>query len=209
MTSYFSYFMSYMGHGSRARYWALALVSPKMSRPLFFLDFYVYPLIILLCLGVAALSTPATAIVEEFILGVLVWTFAEYLLHRFVLHAWPYFVEIHLAHHADAQDMIGTPTLFSVLFFYGGIYLPLWWLLGSSIALPSFAGFISGYLAFAGVHFFVHHSTSTNKLMRSWKKMHAIHHHSKAGNNYGVLTDFWDRVFGTYSPTIIRHTDLK
>ena len=207
MTSYFSHVMNYMGHGSRT--WAYALVSPKMSRSLFFLDFYVYPIIIVFSLGLAALSTPFLLLIAEFIVGLFVWTFAEYLLHRFVLHSWPYFTDIHLAHHADAQDMIGTPTIFSVLFFYGGIYVPLWWLLGSAVALPSFSGFIAGYLAFAAVHFFVHHSSGTNRFLRSWKKLHAIHHHSKTGNNYGVLTDFWDRVFGTYSPTIIRRADLK
>jgi len=204
MTPYFSHFMSYMGQWPRLRHWASALISPKMSRQLFFLDFYIYPAIVLFCLGFAAFSTPLLQIIAELAVGLALWTLAEYLLHRFVLHAWPYFADIHQAHHDETLEMIGTPTIFSVLFFYVAVYLPFWWAFGPSIALPSFAGFVSGYLAFAAVHFSVHHLDGNSKLLRTWKKMHAIHHHSIPGHNYGVLTDFWDRVFGTYSSTMKR-----
>jgi sterol desaturase/sphingolipid hydroxylase (fatty acid hydroxylase superfamily) len=184
----------------------LSLFSSKMTPFTFFLDFYVYPVVILFCLSLALLYTNLLHIAALTAVGLFVWTFAEYLLHRFVLHHWPYFKDQHQAHHDETHEMIGTPTIFSLLFFYVAIYLPLWVFLGSAYALPLFAGFIAGYLAFDGVHYAVHHLQGQNRVLRAWKKMHAIHHHGDANHNYGVLTDLWDRVFGTYSPVMRRES---
>ncbi len=189
----------------RVRQGVLSLFSFKMTPFTFFLDFYVFPVVIVLCLSLALLYTSLTYITVLTAVGLVVWTFAEYLLHRFVLHHWPYFVDMHQAHHDETQEMIGAPTIFTLLFFYVVVYVPLWLGLGTGFALPLFAGFIAGYLAFDAVHYSVHHIQGQNSLLRSWKKIHAIHHHGDADTNYGVLTDFWDRVFGTYSPTMRRN----
>lgn len=189
----------------RLRQAFLSLFSSKMTPFTFFLDFYVYPVVIVFCLSVALLYTSVIYVVVLTAVGLGVWTFAEYLLHRFVLHHWPYFKDQHQAHHDETQEMIGTPTIFTLLFFYVAIYLPLWLGLGAGMALPLFAGFIAGYLAFDAVHYSVHHMQGQNRLLRAWKKIHAIHHHGDADKNYGVLTDFWDRVFGTYSATMRRN----
>jgi sterol desaturase/sphingolipid hydroxylase (fatty acid hydroxylase superfamily) len=183
----------------------LSLFSFKMTPFTFFLDFYVYPVVILFCLSLALYYTSLLHVIVLTGVGLVIWTFAEYLLHRFVLHHWPYFVDMHQAHHDETQDMIGSPTIFSLLFFYVVVYVPLWLSLGTGFALPLFAGFIAGYLAFDAVHYSVHHIQGQNRLLRSWKKIHAIHHHGDADKNYGVLTDFWDRVFGTYSTTMRRN----
>ena len=182
----------------------LSLFSTKMTPFTFFLDFYVYPVIILFCLSTALLYVSLLQMIVLAVAGLAIWTFAEYLLHRFVLHHWPYFVDMHMAHHDETQEMIGAPTIFSLAFFYVTTFVPLWLGFGTGIALPLFAGFIAGYLAFDAVHYSVHHVQGQNKLLRTWKKIHAIHHHGDADRNYGVLTDFWDRVFGTYSPTMRR-----
>ena len=188
----------------RVYQFVLSLFSSKMTPFTFFLDFYVYPVVIAFCLSLAFLYTNLIHIAALAIVGLAVWTFAEYLLHRFVLHHWPYFKDQHQAHHDETREMIGTPTIFSLLVFYVLIYLPLWLGFGSGYALPLFAGFIAGYLAFDGVHYAVHHMQGQGRLLRAWKKIHAIHHHGDADHNYGVLTDFWDRVFGTYSATMRR-----
>ncbi len=190
------------------RIWAtfLSLFSSKMTPFTFFLDFYVYPPVIIFCLGLALLYTSVLHVIALAAAGLAVWTFAEYLLHRFVLHHWPYFIDMHKAHHDETQEMIGSPTVFSLLVFYVLVYLPLWYGWANGVALPLFSGFIAGYLAFDAVHYSVHHIQGQNRLLRSWKKIHAIHHHGDADKNYGVLTDFWDRVFGTYSPVMRRET---
>ena len=63
-----------------------ALLSTNMSPVMFFLDFYVYPIVILFCLVLAFGHTSIPRVVELSIAGLAVWTLAEYLLHRFVLH---------------------------------------------------------------------------------------------------------------------------
>lgn len=95
--------------------------------------------------------------------------------------------------------MIASPTLFTLSFFAASFLLPLWLAIGKGEALASFAGFLIGYLAFAAVHHAVHHSAWQGPLMRYFKRLHAIHHHGNSTRNFGVITDFWDRVFGTYS----------
>ena len=176
----------------------LGLVSVRMSKVAFHLDYVVFPPVIIGCLylGLGKFSLIATA--PLFILGLVIWTLAEYLLHRFVLHSWPYFARYHQAHHDDPRALIGSPTLFSLAIFASIVLLPAALLLGLWPALPCFAGFLSGYIAFAGVHEIVHHSQSQNAVLRHFKRLHARHHHGTEALNFGVLTSFWDRVFGTY-----------
>ncbi len=183
---------------------AWALVSPRMSAQMFYLDFYIYPALVLVCLAMAYTHTNILAIVEMFVVGLATWTLAEYVLHRFILHKIPYFVDIHHAHHHDTLAMIGTPTVFSLLLFYLCVYLPIWLIFGTATALPWFSGFVTGYVAFAAAHYAIHHINRPNKLLRRMKKLHAIHHHGDANHNFGVLTDFWDHVFGTFASKIER-----
>jgi sterol desaturase/sphingolipid hydroxylase (fatty acid hydroxylase superfamily) len=184
----------------------LSLVSTRMSRVAFHLDYFAYPPIIIFCLGLALASAHALPVVLAFLCGLMLWTLAEYLLHRFALHHWPYFSKFHQAHHDEPRAKIGAPTLFTLSFFFGVAFVPVWALLNTIIASAFLAGFLTGYIAFAGVHEAVHHSKSQNRLMRYFKKLHAIHHHGDSSRNFGVTTSFWDHVFGTYAGNIKRPT---
>ena len=56
-----------------------------------------------------------------------------------------------------------------------------------------------GYLAYGGVHYWLHHrSTRHLPPLRRLKRHHALHHHRNESCNFGVSTRFWDRVFGAY-----------
>lgn len=182
----------------------LGLFSPRMSVVAFHLDYFVFPPVIIFCLAASIRLLNATLIAILFFGGLAVWTLAEYLLHRFVLHHWPYFSGHHKAHHHSPRAMIAAPTLFTMAFFAAGFCLPLWLLFGEAIALSSFAGFLTGYVAFGAVHQAVHHAEGQGSLLRHFKRLHAIHHHGSSDQNFGVLTSFWDRVFGTYSARITR-----
>ncbi len=178
---------------------ALGLVSVRMSKVAFHLDYVTYPPVIVLCLwlGHGQVAIWLSAIL--FVIGLAAWTLAEYLLHRFVLHGWPYFAKFHQAHHDEPRALIASPTLFSMGIFTVIAYLPAALLIGPWLALPWFAGFLSGYVAFGAVHESVHHTEGQSPLIRHFKLLHARHHHGSDNYNYGVLTGFWDRVFGTYA----------
>ena len=177
---------------------SLGLVSVRMSKTAFHLDYVAYPPVIVICLYMVRGKISIAAIVLLFIFGLTIWTLAEYLLHRFVLHGWPFFAKYHQAHHDDPSALIASPTLFSLGVFASIALLPATLLLGLWPALPCFAGFLVGYIAFAAVHEIIHHSQSQNAVARHFKHFHARHHHATPARNFGVLTSFWDRIFGTY-----------
>src|SRR5436190_1989493 len=100
-----------------------------------------------------------------FALGLLAWSLAEYLLHRFVFHFQPdtrwgrrlHFI-IHGVHHDFPHDpmRLVMPPSVSVplaLLFYFGFHAAL----GREWSLPAFAGFLLGYLIYDMAHFHIHH----------------------------------------------------
>lgn len=177
------------------------LVSSTMSPVLFFLDFVVYPVLIVGCLilafsvdGYNAMLVSASVL----IFGYLFWTFAEYLVHRFVLHHVPMFAAVHQGHHDSPRDFIGTPTLISVTMFFGLAFWPVLELSNLQIASAWMAGLLSGYLSYISVHYAVHHVGSRRSgLLKQLKRQHALHHHRDGHRNFGVTTSIWDRVFRT------------
>jgi sterol desaturase/sphingolipid hydroxylase (fatty acid hydroxylase superfamily) len=185
-------------YGRKTKDFAMGFVSPRMSAQMFFLDFLVYPPIILYCLFMGHSKNPSLLSFAEIAIGYASWTLAEYMIHRFVLHHIPVFANIHQAHHDESLELIGTPTLFSVLFLYAVAYWPASKLFGTNVAMLLFAGFLTGYLVYAAVHYAVHHLGSGGYgFLRKLKRQHAVHHHGTGEHNFGVTTIFWDVVFGT------------
>ena len=166
----------------------------------FFLDFVVYPPLILLGLYMALVGVDAAQFGLSVVLvlaGVAIWTLAEYLIHRFAFHHAPVLKPIHLAHHDAPRGLNGTPTIITVLVFYLLIYWPASHLMAAPSAAALTAGLMAGYLAYVAVHYIVHHMGSGgSKALRRLIKLHAMHHHNSA-HNFGVTSAFWDRVFGT------------
>lgn len=140
-----------------------------------------------------------------FLLGLLVWTFAEYVLHRWVFHWFEdtprgrriHFL-LHGVHHdfPNDKDRLVMPLLTSiplgVLFaaaFIGGF--------GARLGEPLFAGFTLGYLMYDGTHYAVHHFKQTSRLGRLIKRHHMLHHHMDHDGGFGVSSPLWDLVFRT------------
>lgn len=178
----------------------LGLFSPEMSARMFFLDFVLFPPVIMLCLYLAVdLADPkqwltAAALVGS---GYVAWTLAEYLIHRFAFHHFPVFRALHMAHHDEPRDLIGTPTIVTLAAFYGLVFWPLAELTSRQTAAAWTAGLMAGYVSYIAVHYVVHHLGSHGSLrLRKLIRLHAVHHHDIA-HNFGVTTGFWDRVFGT------------
>ena len=140
------------------------------------------------------------------VVGIAVWTLAEYLLHRFIFHfnAKGHFQKriqfiIHGMHHDDVDDptrLVMSPVVGGglALFFYA-IFLPL---AGPRLVDPFFASFILGYLWYDYTHYYVHHFTPKTRVGKILKTNHMRHHFSKTPIRWGVSTPLWDHVFGTY-----------
>lgn len=173
----------------------------------------VYGIVILSLLYVAwswiGLTIPYIAIL--FVCGVLSWTLAEYLLHRYVFHwvteaKWSqrfHFI-MHGSHHlypTDKQRLLMPPVpgiiIGSLLFF---VFLLLFWMAGfPRLTFGFFPGFFSGYLAYS----FVHRATHVMKPPKGFRYLwhhHSLHHYKYPNKAFGVSNRFWDRVFGTMPP---------
>jgi len=140
-----------------------------------------------------------------FAAGVLAWTLAEYVLHRWVFH----WIEdtaagrrihflLHGVHHdfPSDKDRLVMPLGFSIplgiLFylFYVGVF-------GARFGEPFYAGFVVGYLMYDGSHYAIHHFRMSSRLGRMIKKHHMLHHHADHDGGFGVSSPLWDHVFRT------------
>jgi sterol desaturase/sphingolipid hydroxylase (fatty acid hydroxylase superfamily) len=150
--------------------------------------------------GVAPL--PAAGL---FVLGVLIWTFAEYTLHRFVFHyvgprPWQrrmHFV-LHGVHHDFPQDSDRLVMPLGVSIPMGTLFFSLFRAaFGAVLVDPVFVGFGVGYLAYDGTHYAVHHFRMSSRLGKWLKRYHMVHHHTGENARWGVSSPLWDWVFGT------------
>lgn len=173
----------------------------QLSTTGYFADYYLYG-------GAVAgltVATLATTPIPEwggwalaYGVGIASWTFAEYQLHRWILHHVPYVKEMHEAHHHDQKALIGTPGWLSFALFTLLIFLPAFLIAGFSLGGAFTAGFTFGYLIYITVHHGVHHwRIRPGGYLYRLKHRHALHHHFDDEGNYGVITSFWDRVFRT------------
>lgn len=146
-------------------------------------------------------------------LGVLIWTFTEYTLHRFYFHMSPtnsvkrfLFFYSHGIHHAYPDDfyrLVMVPIV-SIPLAVGFYWLfratmPVWMVSGA------FTGMVLGYLTYDYVHFATHHVKPPRAailapvahVMKVQRKRHMKHHFEEHDTGYGVSTVLWDVVFGT------------
>jgi len=138
-----------------------------------------------------------------FLLGILVWSFAEYILHRFVFHFVPksgwglrmHFI-FHGVHHDYPNDRLRLVMPPSVSIPLAFLFYFLFSLFLSTPQLYSFfPGFVTGYLFYDIGHYAMHHYNFKSGLMKKMKKHHMLHHYADADKGYGVSSVLWDKVF--------------
>lgn len=173
----------------------------RLGRLGYYGDFVIYPTAVA-GLAVAGLANTEPARWPEFagafLGGFCLWTLAEYVLHRFVLHHVPYVRDMHNVHHEDQLALVGTPTWFSFVLISVIVFAPLYVFQGITLATGVTAGFMLGYLWYVSVHHMVHHWTSKpGSYMHAMKRRHMLHHHFDEQLNFGVSNGFWDKVFRT------------
>jgi sterol desaturase/sphingolipid hydroxylase (fatty acid hydroxylase superfamily) len=122
--------------------------------------------------------------------GLVLWTFLEYVLHRFVLHGIEPFKTLHAMHHMKPRALIFAPTILSGTLIGLLIFAPALLMSSALRATSLTVGLLIGYLGYAVTHHAIHH----------WprKRIHALHHMQKRPAHFGVTSMFWDRVFGSH-----------
>jgi len=139
------------------------------------------------------------------ILGLVLWTLFEYVLHRYIFHYKPktewgkklHFMS-HGIHHDYPRDStrLVMPLLLS-LPLATILFIPTFLFLGF-IGNSLFAGFLLGYMCYDGIHYAAHHMHLKSKIGRFIQQYHLKHHFLDDDNYYGVSSPIWDIVFSTY-----------
>jgi hypothetical protein len=135
--------------------------------------------IVLLAISPFGMSYDAALLVA----GVVTWSLAEYVVHRFVLHG--LITTQHGLHHASPDA--------AVLNIFWQI-----WACFALIYLIAEGAFLAGGLFAYSWYLFVHHCAhhGPDRLLLRQLKHHRSHHQFAKRNN-GVSTTLWDHVFGT------------
>ena len=141
-----------------------------------------------------------------FVGGWVAWTLAEYLLHRFAMHALGgkgIMSREHLEHHVTSSWTFDPVILLAWLgiFVVGcAAWIPLARLAGASwpVAASIAAGWAIGYFFYEFFHARAHLVPPTGTYS-TWLRRHHFHHHfGHPMANHGVSVPWWDHVFGTY-----------
>jgi sterol desaturase/sphingolipid hydroxylase (fatty acid hydroxylase superfamily) len=139
------------------------------------------------------------------ILGLLTWSLAEYVLHRYLFHlraegAFRTRLQfmLHGLHHVDPADptrlvLPPLPSAIGGVIFYAAFRI----VLGPTWVEPFFAFFVVGYLLYDYLHYASHRFAPANRVGRFLKNHHMRHHFATPDARWGVSSPLWDYVFGT------------
>ncbi|MBG7629970.1 MAG: sterol desaturase family protein [Bacteroidetes bacterium] len=146
-----------------------------------------------------------------FMVALFFWTFAEYMLHRFVFH-WineNKFVQrfhfvMHGSHHLYPKDTerLLMPPVPGILM--ASMLFAIFYVIFSIIGYPNytwgfFPGFFLGYLLYSFLHRATHVVKPPKRFKYIWKH-HSLHHYKYPEKAFGVSNTLWDHVFGTMPP---------
>ncbi|GAL83206.1 putative fatty acid hydroxylase [Sporocytophaga myxococcoides] len=159
----------------------------------------------LLCFSFAYTNLRTFPILLLFFTGMIAFTLAEYLMHRFLYHINSTYNKkikrlqylIHGVHHDHPKDKsrLAMPPILSL--FVALLLLLITYMLINDLAFAFLPGFVMGYTTYLYIHYSIHaYPPPRNKLRILWKH-HAIHHYKDSGKAFGVSSPFWDYVFKT------------
>ncbi|KEI35908.1 fatty acid hydroxylase [Francisella sp. W12-1067] len=171
----------------------------KISRTGYWSDFYIYPIttIFFLVLSFRYFKGNLLWILAFVLLGIFIWTFIEYIVHRFLFHHFSFIKELHAVHHQNPIDLVGNPTYISLPIYTITLFLPLYLVFGLGIASAIYSGALLGALFYFFIHHSAHHiKAKKGSILFLYKKHHALHHHYE-NTNFAVTFPLWDRIFKT------------
>jgi 4-hydroxysphinganine ceramide fatty acyl 2-hydroxylase len=178
----------------------------SLSKVHFLVPVFIFVPVILFCIykAIFEVNIDLLTLAELFVFGIFVWTFVEYIMHRFVFHFAPpgkpwaqrmHFI-FHGVHHdypSDAKRLVLPPSvsipLATIFYFLFKAILPVDYIFGF------FPGFILGYLFYDLSHYAIHHFNFKGSLWKKIKQHHMLHHYQDPDKGYGVSSPLWDKIF--------------
>jgi sterol desaturase/sphingolipid hydroxylase (fatty acid hydroxylase superfamily) len=139
-----------------------------------------------------------------FLLGLLIFTWVEYNVHRYLFHIptttptrkrFQYIM--HGVHHEypKDKDRLAMPPVLSVSISTALLFLSR--LVLGDYSFSIVAGFLVGYAAYLSVHYIVHVYAPPKNFIKALWKNHVLHHYKDGDVAFGVTSPLWDYVYGT------------
>jgi 4-hydroxysphinganine ceramide fatty acyl 2-hydroxylase len=147
---------------------------------------------------------PVLTILGLFVVGILIWTLLEYIIHRCIFHYEPrtrwgralHFIA-HGVHHDypnDATRLVMPPIISIPL---AVVFYCLFAITLGRYAPAVSAGFGFGYVCYDTIHYATHHFPMKRGIWRWLKQYHLRHHYHDDHAGYGVSSPLWDYIFRT------------
>ena len=141
-----------------------------------------------------------------FFSGFIVFTFLEYIAHRFWMHGKEEkhsgkSLALHLHHHRHPTELKITATARNGLLLGNFLLIGIAYWVDNYFTL--FTGFYSGFVSYCFMHVILHKRWA-GKVFPALQLSH-IHHHCKYPDRcFGICTTRWDELFNTTVPKEIR-----
>jgi sterol desaturase/sphingolipid hydroxylase (fatty acid hydroxylase superfamily) len=156
----------------------------------------------------SAVNTSLTvgASVALFFVGVFVFTWVEYNMHRYVFHMATYTkmreklqYTLHGVHHEFPRDKtrLAMPPLLSITI--ATILLLVFRVIMGDYVFAFLPGFLVGYAIYLGMHYMVHAYQPPKGFFKYIWINHSVHHYKNGESVFGVSSPLWDYVYGTMS----------
>jgi sterol desaturase/sphingolipid hydroxylase (fatty acid hydroxylase superfamily) len=159
---------------------------------------------VLLYWSVTHTSLNAITTVGLFGLGVIAFTWVEYITHRHLFHMQTYTrlraklqYTLHGVHHEfpKDKDRLAMPPLLSITI--ATVLLLLLRLVIGDFVFAFLPGFLVGYAAYLSVHYMVHAYQPPKNFLKVLWINHSIHHYKDGEIVFGVSSPLWDYIYGT------------
>tara|TARA_B100000925_G_scaffold33295_1_gene22077 strand:+ start:2713 stop:3378 length:666 start_codon:yes stop_codon:yes gene_type:complete len=185
---------------SKSPFWTLVFVAPLGA---FFLSKINQPLTI-------------STLILSALIGVLWWTFLEYMIHRFFFH-WMstikklvyYIGSFHLYHHQKPKDKrvytsgVAPAVLWSVITMS---VFPIFFTMNESLLISFFT--LMSYFTYEFAHYYAHAWEAKSGYLKFIQQNH-FHHHLNPKVNFGQTSPLWDYAFGTYEKANLKVNESK
>lgn len=145
--------------------------------------------------------------IPYFVLGLILWSFAEYAIHRWLYHTrfqnkfLAYFLgSFHLYHHAHIEDtrVLNSNLVMLMILLVPMFSLTLFGLLSLAKTASLAIGFICFYYFYECTHYLIHYREYESGFLKFIQRYHLYHHDHSPLQNFGNTSALWDIILVSY-----------
>jgi len=149
-------------------------------------------------------SLSILATVAMFMVGLIAFTWVEYMVHRYLFHMGADTEQrakvqytLHGVHHEFPKDKerLAMPPIVSITISTALLFL--FRLVLGDLVFSFLPGFLAGYAAYLSIHYMVHSFQPPKNFFKILWVNHSIHHYKNGEEVFGVSSPLWDYIYGT------------